>query len=64
MQKALEEKSEFLLLEVQNYHWVAALKKVSPRRFKIMDPWTGEFTDTARYGDEITGGAGNFDNEK
>lgn len=56
--RALKDPDQVCLLQVQNYHWVVAVRKVPfTSTYVIADPWTGTTSTTLRYNNQVTGGA-------
>ena len=59
IQQALKDPDRAVILQVANgSHWVVATgKPLFGNKYKIADPWLGDFTDMSRYGNNITGAA-------
>ena len=57
IEQALADPFATVLLEVSHSHWVWALGKSLFGGFRIADPWYGDKATTARYHNDITGGA-------
>lgn len=55
--QALKDKDQAVVLQVQGYHWVVAIRKNLFKGYTIADPWTGKVTTTKDYQHKITGGA-------
>ena len=54
----LKDPNKAVILEVNHCHWVVAVgRNPITGKYKIADPWFGDYANINRYGDNITGSA-------